>query len=166
MDLRDDDAVAEWAALLEGDDGTTDFYDVIVFVAAGGANAKTGHDDVPAWEVPREDFVVAYEREVGGLSNVVRHLVPRMMMSRRRTDCATTTTGAAEGEHDGGVCGGVPSWSCRRYRRTRVVATSRDTRRRARSMDCLGAWRRRCPIPTAVTLILKKNAANFILRSL
>ena len=75
----------------------TDFYDVIVFVAVGGAAdaTTTGRDDVPAWEVPWEDFVVAYERDVGGLS-------PRMMMRRRRMDsAATTTTTTGEGEHDG-----------------------------------------------------------------
>ena len=96
MYLRDDDAVVGWAAGLEGgdDNGTTDFYDVIVFVAAGGAAdaTTTGRDDVPAWEVPREDFAVAYERDAGGLSNIVRHLVPRMMMRHRRMDGAATTT--------------------------------------------------------------------------
>ena len=97
VDLRDDDAVAGWAAGLEGgdDDGTTDFYDVIVFVAAGGAAdaMTTGRDDVdddaPSSHGRRGDDD---DDDGGGM----------MMMRRRRMDGAvTTTTTTRAGEHDG-----------------------------------------------------------------
>jgi NAD(P)-dependent dehydrogenase (short-subunit alcohol dehydrogenase family) len=35
--------------------------------------------DVPAWEMPREDFDAIIASDIGGVSNVVRHFVPRMI---------------------------------------------------------------------------------------
>jgi len=87
VDVTDDDAVAQWAAELEGSGMNMD-----VIVANAGICPETLCDS-PAWEVPREEFDRTIDVNVKGVSNMVRHFVPRMIRT-----ATTTTAGASAGQ--------------------------------------------------------------------
>jgi len=84
VNVTDDDAVRRWAAQLEGDGMEAD-----VVVAAAEVCPEADRN-VPAWEVPGEDFDKTIDVNVKGVSNMVRHFVPRLI----RTHC---TSGSIEG---------------------------------------------------------------------
>ncbi len=73
VDVRDDSAVAAWAAsVLTG--GPPD----LLINNAGLVNRCA-----PLWEVPEEEFAQVIDVNVKGVANVLRHLVPAMVARRR-----------------------------------------------------------------------------------
>mmetsp|Transcript_7468 Transcript_7468/g.16292 ORF Transcript_7468/g.16292 Transcript_7468/m.16292 type:complete len:608 (+) Transcript_7468:120-1943(+) len=83
VNVADDDAVARWAAELEGSGMKVDV------VIANAAICPETDIDKPAWEVPRFDFDDTIDVNVKGVSNMVRHFVPWMI----RTRCAEGSEG-------------------------------------------------------------------------
>ncbi len=76
VDVSDARAVADWAAAL-ADDGFVP--DLLV------ANAALMNDLAPLWEVPADEFDRVLAVNVGGVANLVRAFVPRMIAAGRGT---------------------------------------------------------------------------------
>jgi NAD(P)-dependent dehydrogenase (short-subunit alcohol dehydrogenase family) len=70
LDVRDDDAVAAWAANVVDVFGAPDL--LVNNAALINANA-------PVWEVPRDEMDAVIDVNVKGVANVLRHLVPPMI---------------------------------------------------------------------------------------
>jgi len=87
VNITDDDAVRRWAAQLEGDGMEAD---VVVATAEVCPEADC---NAPAWEVPPEDFDNTINVNVKGVSNMVRHFVPRLI----RTHCTSGSDGGGGG---------------------------------------------------------------------
>ncbi|KAF0103315.1 MAG: short-chain alcohol dehydrogenase [bacterium] len=70
VDVRDDAAVADWAASVLGDFGPPDLL---------LNNAAVIHRNAPLWQVPAAEFDALVDINIKGVANVIRHFAPAMV---------------------------------------------------------------------------------------
>lgn len=70
VDVRDDAAVADWAASVLGDFGPPDLL---------LNNAAVIHRNAPLWQVPAAEFDALVDINIKGVANVIRHFAPAMI---------------------------------------------------------------------------------------
>ncbi|KAL7528743.1 hypothetical protein ACHAXR_002606 [Thalassiosira sp. AJA248-18] len=77
VDVTNDQAVAQWATYLKSSGGM-DTMDLIIAASEISPETKN-HHDTPPWEVPVTDFDATIDVNVKGVSNMVRHFIPRLI---------------------------------------------------------------------------------------
>jgi NAD(P)-dependent dehydrogenase (short-subunit alcohol dehydrogenase family) len=98
VDVSDDKSVQLWADTICGgvsvndDDGEESTEEVVdLVIANAGVSPETMHQTKTAWEVPREDFDETIDVNIKGVSNMIRHFVPRMLKNNAGTFVAMSS---------------------------------------------------------------------------
>lgn len=94
VDVSDDKNVQLWAETIcsssaENDTGVGNKVDLVI--ANAGVSPETTHQTYSAWQVPREDFDTTIDVNIKGVSNMIRHFVPRMLMNNAGTFVAMSS---------------------------------------------------------------------------
>ena len=76
VDVSDDTQVQAWAESVHAA-GTDNKVDLVI--ANAGVSPETMHQNKKAWEVPLQDFDNTIDVNIKGVSNMIRHFVPRMV---------------------------------------------------------------------------------------
>lgn len=94
VDVSNDKSVQDWADTIcgsvDGEDGESKVK-VDLVIANAGVSPETMHQTKLAWEVPREDFDDTIDVNIKGVSNMIRHFVPRMVKNNVGTFVAMSS---------------------------------------------------------------------------
>lgn len=88
VDVANDVLVAAWADKLCGKlsgNGTNnnEQWDIDLVIANAGISPETAFENKSAWEVPRSDFDSTLDINIKGVSNMIRHFIPRMIKAAK-----------------------------------------------------------------------------------
>mmetsp|Transcript_12666 Transcript_12666/g.25309 ORF Transcript_12666/g.25309 Transcript_12666/m.25309 type:complete len:580 (+) Transcript_12666:920-2659(+) len=92
VDVSNDKSVQLWADTICG--GVNDVENerkVDLVIANAGISPETMHQTKAAWEVPRQDFDDTIDVNIKGVSNMIRHFVPRMVKNNVGTFVAMSS---------------------------------------------------------------------------
>ena len=77
VDFSDDTQVQAWAESIRA--AATEDNKVDLVIANAGVSPETMYQNKKAWEVPLQDFDNTIDVNIKGVSNMIRHFVPRMV---------------------------------------------------------------------------------------
>lgn len=80
VNVANDMEVAAWVDRICGKRGVdSERLDVDIVIANAGVSPETALENHCAWEVPRADFDATLDINIKGVSNMIRHFIPRMI---------------------------------------------------------------------------------------
>ena len=112
VDVSNDKSVQLWADSICGsdddaggmEDASTNF-NVDLVIANAGVSPETLYQTKTAWEVPRQDFDDTLDVNIKGVSNMIRHFVPRMVKNNVGTFVAMSSgLGRSPNPHQVAYC--------------------------------------------------------------